>query len=77
MTFTPSWLALSSFEPASAPARTKSVFLLTLELTLPPLSFIACSICWREKFSKRAGNDDGLARQGRAAFFLRMFGLNA
>src|ERR1051325_4955428 len=40
ITFTPSSFALSSFEPASAPARTKSVFLLTLPLTLPPRASI-------------------------------------
>ena len=32
---TPSFCAFSSFDPASSPARTKSVFLLTLLLILP------------------------------------------
>jgi hypothetical protein len=35
---TPSSCALVSLEPASAPARTKSVFSLTLPVTLPPAS---------------------------------------
>src|SRR5262249_54649883 len=35
-TVTPSSFALSSFEPASSPATTKSVFLLTLADTFPP-----------------------------------------
>src|ERR1022692_52475 len=38
--FTPNSCALVSFEPASAPARTKSVFLLTLPVTLPPSASI-------------------------------------
>src|ERR1041385_4665172 len=36
MTFTFSFCAFSSFVPASSPASTKSVFLLTLLLALPP-----------------------------------------
>src|SRR5271165_860114 len=40
MIFTPSFCALSSLEPASSPATTKSVFLLTLPLTLPPSASI-------------------------------------
>jgi len=35
-TFTPNFSALSSFDPASTPATTKSVFLLTDEATSPP-----------------------------------------
>src|SRR5512133_2891880 len=38
--FTPSFCAFSSFDPASSPATTKSVFLLTLPLTLPPAASI-------------------------------------
>src|ERR1017187_8766903 len=40
MIFTPSFCALSNLEPASSPASTKSVFLLTLPVTLPPSASI-------------------------------------
>src|SRR5438094_931910 len=49
MTGTPSCLALSSLLPASSPARTKSVFLLTLPLARPPCFWIAAWISSREK----------------------------
>lgn len=54
MIFTPSFCAFSSFEPASSPARTKAVFLLTLPLTLPPSDSILAVACSRESVGSKA-----------------------
>ena len=61
---TPNWRALSNFEPASAPARTKSVFLLTLPLTLPPAASIRAVASSRVIVGKRAGQHHRLAGKG-------------
>ena len=49
MTFTPSFVAFSSFDPAESPARRKSVFLLTDPETFPPLSLIKVAAAVRRE----------------------------
>ena len=48
MTRIPSFFAFSSLLPASSPARTKLVFLLTLPLTFPPCAIIISAISSRD-----------------------------
>ena len=47
--FTPSDSAFVSFEPAFSPATTKSVFLLTLDVTFPPNAIILAPASSRER----------------------------
>jgi len=64
MIFTPSFCALSSLEPASSPARTKSVFLLTLPLTLPLSDSILAVASSRVRVGKVLVNTKVLAACG-------------
>ena len=62
MISTPSSRALASFEPASAPATSRSVFFETEPATLAPRRSAMALASSRVIFSQRAGEDHGLAR---------------
>src|SRR5580692_6571164 len=76
MTLTPSFCAFSNFEPASSPARTKSVLPLTLPLTLPPRDSIFAEASSRVIFGKVPVSTNVLPANGSAAaFFAETFSL--